>query len=74
VAGHYAQLDGDYSSTRQIYEVGFLIGECVVAAWGKDGLVRLIAVNGDVTRAFGVAVSEFEQRWADFVRQKYFGR
>ena len=77
VAGNYptlAQLDGDYSSTRQIYEVGFLIGEFVVAAWGKDGLVRLIAVNGDVMRAFGAAVSEFEQRWADFVRQKYFGR
>jgi hypothetical protein len=77
VAGDYptlAQLDGDYSATRQIYEVGFLIGEFIVATWGRDGLVRLVAANGDIPRTCGVAVEEFERRWAAFVRQTYFGQ
>lgn len=74
-AGNYptlAQLSGDYSATVQIYEVGYLLGEFVVASWGKDGLARLIQTNGDLPRVCGVTAQEFEQRWASFVREKYF--
>jgi hypothetical protein len=75
VAGSFptlAQLNAGYSASRQIYEVGFLLGEFIVATWGREGLVGLLASNGDVARVCGVSVDDFERRWAAYVRQKYF--
>jgi hypothetical protein len=75
-AGNYptlAQLTADYSATVRVYEVGYLLGEFIVASWGRDGLIRLIQSNGDLPRVCGVTAQEFEQRWASFVRGKYFG-
>jgi hypothetical protein len=66
-----AQLNGAYGATRQVYEVGFLLGEFIVAVWGQAGLAGLILANGDIPRVCGVPESEFERRWADFVRAKY---
>jgi hypothetical protein len=73
-AGRYptlAQLDADFKSSRQVYEVGYLLGEFIVATWGSDGLVRLVRVNGDVASALYVTVTEFEARWYTFLRGKY---
>ena len=50
------QLDADPNASRQVYEVGYLIGEFVVARAGRAGLLRLIRANGDVT-ALGFAES-----------------
>jgi len=66
-------LGGDYSATAQIYEVGYLLGGLIVAAWGRDGLVRSIQANGGLPCVCGITTPEFEQRWASFVRGKYFG-
>ena len=74
VAGQFptlAALNSDFNSSRQIYDVGYLLGEFVVTAWDRTALVRLIQLNGDIVAALGLTTSEFEQRWADFVRQKY---
>jgi hypothetical protein len=67
-----ASLSSDFSSSQQIYEVGYLLGEFVVATWDRAALIRLIQANGDTATALGITTSQFEQRWADFVRQKYF--
>jgi hypothetical protein len=65
-----AQLNSDFSSGRQIYEVGFVLGEFIVATWGRSGLVRLIQANGDIDRTLGLTVAQFEQRWSVFVLGK----
>jgi hypothetical protein len=73
-AGRYptlAQLNAEVTSSRQIYEVGFVLGEFIVETWGPDGLIRLLQLSGDVAAAFGVSVSEFEARWCEFLRAKY---
>jgi hypothetical protein len=65
------QLNSDFSAGRQIYDVGYLLGEFIVATWGRDGLVRLIQANGDTARTFGLTPSEFEQQWVGFVWARY---
>jgi hypothetical protein len=67
-----AQLNADVTQGRQVYEVGYLLGEFVVASWGRDGLLRLIRANGDTSSALGLSSSAFEEAWFAFVRERYF--
>jgi hypothetical protein len=66
-----AQLDADFATSRQVYEVGFTIGEFVVARAGRPGLVRLVQTNGDTAAVLGLSPSGFEAAWYAFVREKY---
>jgi hypothetical protein len=66
------ELDADANASRQVYEVGYLIGEFVVARAGRDGLLRLIRSNGDVTVLGFASPAAFESEWAAFVRARYF--
>ncbi len=73
-AGNYpslADLDADFNASRQIYRVGYVLGEYIVQTWGLDGLVRLIQRNGDVAAALGVTRTEFESRWHTFLHERY---
>jgi hypothetical protein len=67
-----AQLNADANGGRQVYELGFLLGEFIVSTWGRDTLVRLIQANGDLRTVVGLDDGAFMQRWYDFVRGKYF--
>jgi hypothetical protein len=66
-----AQLNADFADGRQIYQVGYTIGEFVVARGGRDLLVRLVQSNGDTTSVLGLAAPAFEAAWYDFVRERY---
>jgi hypothetical protein len=73
-AGRYptlAELDADFNTSHQIYDVGYVLGEFIVAAWGADGLIRLIQRNGDLPIALGTSTAEFESRWHAFLQAKY---
>ena len=73
-AGRYptlSQLNADATSSHQIYEVGYVLGEFVVETWGHPALVRLVLLQGDVVAVCGVSVPEFEARWYGFLRTKY---
>jgi len=65
------QLDADPNTSRQIYEVGYLIGEFIVERWGRAGLLRLIRGNGDVAGVLGLSPAAFEAAWREFVRGRY---
>jgi hypothetical protein len=67
------ELDADPNASRQVYEVGYLIGEFVVARAGRAGLLRLVRANGDVTSVGFSSPAAFESEWATFVRARYFG-
>ena len=67
-----SELDADPNASRQVYEVGYLIGEFVVARAGRDGLLRLIRANGDVTSVGFASPAAFEEAWKAFVRARYF--
>jgi hypothetical protein len=67
-----AQLDADITVGRQVYEVGYLIGEYVVHEYGQGGLVDLIVANGNTQQALGVSTAQFEAGWHAFVRERYF--
>src|SRR6266516_3331530 len=54
-----------------VYDVGYLIGEFVVARWGQTALHDLIAVNGDTSAALGLSQPVFEQQWFAFVQDRY---
>lgn len=58
-------------ANRQIYEVGFVLGEFIVELGGLDALRALIARRGDTAAVFGLDVPGFEARWRDFLRQRY---
>ncbi len=73
-AGNYpslADLDADFNVSRRVYQVGYVLGEYIVARWGLDGLVRLIQRNGDLATALGVTTAEFESGWYTFLHGKY---
>ena len=67
------ELDADPNASRQVYEVGYLIGEFVVARAGRAGLLHLVRANGDVTTLGFSSPAAFESEWASFVRARYFG-
>ncbi len=66
-----AELDADFSVSRRVYQVGYVLGEYIVGKWGLDGLVRLIQSNGDLATALGVTTAEFESGWYTFLHEKY---
>jgi hypothetical protein len=55
-----ADLNADPNAGRQIYELGNVIGEFIVARWGRAGLLDLIRARGDVNAVFGVTPGAFE--------------
>lgn len=67
-----AELNADISTNRQVYELGFLLGEFIVSTWGQDVLVRLIETNGDLRSVVSLDDAAFMANWYAFVRQKYF--
>jgi hypothetical protein len=55
----------------RVYEVGYSIGEFLVARWGARALIDLIAANGDTARVLGIPLADFEHDWFAFVRERY---
>jgi hypothetical protein len=55
-----AALNADPNAGRQIYELGYVVGEFIVARGGRAGLLELIRARGDVNGVFGVPPGEFE--------------
>ena len=74
VQGRYptlAALDADPSASRQVYEVGYVIAEFIVARAGRDGLRALVRAHGQLPTIGFRAPSEFEAAWAAWVRDRY---
>ncbi len=65
------QLNSDVSASRQVYEVGYLIGEFVAVRFGQPTLVQLIRANGDTATVLGMSPQSFETAWYAFVRERY---
>jgi hypothetical protein len=66
-----AELDSDFNAARQIYDLGFVLGEFVVTTWGMDSLLGLIRSNGRLEQTLGISSGEFEQRWHAWLRSRY---
>jgi hypothetical protein len=67
-----AELDNGFNTgSRQIYEVGYLIGEFIVSKWGNNKLVELIKKNGNTQNVCGLSQVEFGTKWTEFVKDKY---
>ena len=65
------RLNVDPNGGRQIYEVGYVLGEFIVSTWGRPAYLRLILANGDIGSVLGVSVADFESAWRAFVQQRY---
>jgi hypothetical protein len=67
------ELDLDVTAGRRVYEVGYVLGEFIVARAGRAGLVSLIMARGDTAAVLGLSPSEFQAAWYAFVRDRYLG-
>lgn len=65
------QLNVDPNSGRQIYELGFVVGEFIVSQWGRATFLRLIQTNADIPGVLGMSTAAFEAAWQSYVRQRY---
>ena len=65
-----ADLNADPNAGRQIYEMGYVIGEFIVARWGRAGLLELIRANGDVRGVFDLTPGGFEAEMYAWIRAK----
>ena len=65
------QLNSDITASRQVYEVGYLIGEFVAVRFGQPTLVQLIQSSGDTATVLGMSPQSFETAWYAYVRERY---
>jgi hypothetical protein len=65
------ELNADPNSGRQVYDLGYVVGEFIVARWGRSGLLDLIRAHGDVSAAFAVTTGVFETEMYGWIRAKY---
>jgi hypothetical protein len=65
------QLNVDPNAGRQVYELGFTLGEFIISRWGRPSFLRLIQTNADLGGVLGVTAAEFEAAWQSYVRQRY---
>ncbi|HSL22751.1 MAG TPA: hypothetical protein VK886_14560 [Vicinamibacterales bacterium] len=54
-----------------VYDLGYLIGEFIVARWGTGALARLARGHGDTVAVLGLSQPDFEREWFVFVRSRY---
>ncbi len=75
VAGNFptiTELNSDYNTgNRKIYEVGYLLSEYILVAWGKEEYVLMIKQNADIENVLGLTTQQFEAGWKNFVITKY---
>ena len=74
VRGAYPSLAGlnaDPNAGRQVYDLGYVIGEFIVARWGRAGLLDLIRARGDVGAVFGLPPDAFEAEMYAWIRARY---
>ena len=65
------QLNADPNAGRQIYEVGYVLGEFIVGRWGRPAFLRLIQSNADLPATLGLSPEAFEAAWHEWVRDRY---
>jgi hypothetical protein len=65
------QLNVDPNAGRQIYELGYVLGDFIVSRWGRAAFLRLIQTNADLPSVLGVSATEFESAWQSYVRERY---
>lgn len=70
VRGAYPSLAA-LNAGRQVYELGYVIGEFIVTRWGDAGLRDVIRENGNVNAVFGVTPAAFEAEMYAWIRTKY---
>jgi len=66
-----AQLNADPNSSQRVYDLGYVLGEFIVARVGQPGLLDLIRRNGDIVAVMGLNDAAFESAFAEFVRARY---
>lgn len=58
-------------NNTQIYEVGYLLSEYIVLNWGFQQLKDMILSNGNIQQVLGMTVTQFQENWFTFVRNRY---
>lgn len=65
------QLNVDPNAGTQIYQLGYTLGEFIVARYGRPAFLRLIQTNADLRGVLGLSEAEFESAWQSYVRERY---
>lgn len=66
------ELNGDFNEGNyKIYDVGYILSEFIIYKWGNDKYYELIQEAGDLKKVLSISDTEFESKWADFVKTKY---
>jgi hypothetical protein len=65
------QLNADPNAGRQLYDLGYVIGEFIVTTYGRPAYLQLIASNGNLDATLGISAADFEAAFQIFVRRRY---
>tara|TARA_R110002167_G_scaffold45324_4_gene136345 strand:- start:22528 stop:23298 length:771 start_codon:yes stop_codon:yes gene_type:complete len=57
--------------SRNIYDVGFFLGEYIVSKWGIEAFGELTETNGDIPGTLQISISEFERGWEEYFEEHY---
>ena len=72
-AGQYPTLKelNDVDGNGKIYDIGFLLVEFIETTWEEEGLLNVLAQNGDLQAALGLDDREFEKRFYSYLKDNF---
>ncbi|MFS4449667.1 hypothetical protein ACKWCA_23560 [Maribacter sp. 2307UL18-2] len=72
-SGKYPEVSelNNRSKGQKIYSCGYTLIEYILAEYGKDKLITLIASYGDLQNVLGLTEEEFSSNWYHFIKNKY---
>ena len=65
------ELNSGFNSGRNIYDVGFLLGDYIVSTWSINHLIDLIRSNGNIEATLGITENSFEADWHSYIQENY---
>ena len=68
------ELNSGFNTSRNIYDVGFLLTEYILETWGRSELIDLIHSAGDIPGVLGVSESDFELGWYSHIERQHLGQ
>lgn len=56
---------------RNIYDIGYFLGDYIVLNWGIEALGDLAESNGNIPDTLKISIAEFEQGWQKYFEENY---
>jgi len=61
----------DVEQNGKVYDLGFVLMAFIESIWGREKVLGLLRLNGDIPNALGLSEAEFERKFYIYLRHTY---